>query len=123
MDIKTILAKLDGVRRVETEVTEEPDNMQTPHDAPVKCYDGVTRTVQEWREFLGEDAPGQILHRFGQWIITDYGVEALGDPYWIEWDRVEEPDWVEHLCAKNWVHRPDVEAVFAQARTMRGHRR
>lgn len=57
-----------------------------------------------------------VLARFGQWAVTLYGVECLSEPYWIEWDRVNDPDWLDHMRRKRWVVMADFAAALDEAK-------
>lgn len=56
-----------------------------------------------------------ILKRFGQWAVTEYGIESVvtnrlrGDTYYaIEWARINRDErWVEHMSGKAWVDSSD----------------
>lgn len=61
-----------------------------------------------------ETAP--VLERYGSWVVTLYGVECLTIPYWVEFDRVNEPDWEEHMAGKRWCDLFDFGAALASAR-------
>ena len=96
-----------------------PNKPETPHNAPVKMWFGETVSVERAYEILDGmgDKPDAIRHRWGDWIITNFGVECLSNPYYVEWARIGE-DWVQHLCEKNWPDHSDVQNVFAKARSM-----
>ena len=97
----------------------EPNKPEPPHDAPVTMWGGETVSVERAYQILDkmECKPDPIRHRWGDWIITDFGVECLSDPYFIPWSRMGE-EWVQHLCEKNWPVHEDVQNVFAKARSM-----
>ena len=61
-----------------------------------------------------------IIKRFGTWAVTTYGVECLSDKYDFSMDRVDEPDWVNHMReTKNWVNMRDFEAALSYARELK----
>jgi len=53
-----------------------------------------------------------IVKRFGQWVVTDYGLECLVINYPIEKERFNEQDWVSHVSLKNWVILDEFIAAF-----------
>lgn len=57
-----------------------------------------------------------VLERHGTWAVTLYGVECLTHPYWIEFDRLREPDWIDHMRSKPWAVWPDFVAAFESAK-------
>lgn len=46
---------------------------------------------------------GNPLDRFGDWFVTDFGVECPWPCYWIPKDRIHETDWYAHMYEKSWV--------------------
>ena len=88
---------------------------ETPIDAPVTMRDGRTVPVGEARRVYGDNS---VLHRFGNWIITTFGIECLNRPFGVPWRVVTDPHWVEHWVGKVGVVRRDVEAAFKLAATM-----
>jgi hypothetical protein len=48
-----------------------------------------------------------VIERFGIWAVTDYGLECLALQYFIEKDRLKEPDWIDHIRGKTWVYPID----------------
>ncbi len=93
---------------------------ETPHDTPVRMWhDGIVPVDEARRQAGDDEQPVDLtLHRFGDWTITMFGVECLSHPYSIEWSRVNEPNWIDHLTEKTWVVRADVELIFRLARSM-----
>ena len=93
----------------------------TADDAPVTMWDGVTRSLEACLEVLDEAGcrPGQILWRFGDWAVTDDGVECLSHPYFIEKGGLGE-DWEDHLAGKTWPNMPDVCKALGRARDHHG---
>ncbi len=57
-----------------------------------------------------------VLEQHGSWAVTTYGLECLLHPYWIEWNRVNDEDWEEHLSAKGWVWPLDFRDALRSAR-------
>jgi hypothetical protein len=54
-----------------------------------------------------------IIKRYGTWAVTTYGVECLCDKYFFNMDRVDEPDWVDHMRGKTWPIMGDFEAALS----------
>ena len=44
----------------------------------------------------------RVLARFGEWVVTVYGIENTVTYYPIEKKRVFEQDWERHLSMKRW---------------------
>lgn len=59
---------------------------------------------------------GEIYKRFGDWCVTDTGVDCLSHPYWVEVDRLHEDDWVRHMAEKCWVNIADFSMALESAR-------
>lgn len=59
-----------------------------------------------------------VIERYGGWVVTTYGVECLTQPYFFEFARVDEPDWLDHMNGKTWVVMPDFAAALAHARRL-----
>ena len=81
-------------------------------------FQGRTRTVREWMEVRDIDA---ISARFGDWVVTSYGLENLVTPYDIAASRLWEKDgsawdWPKHMSEKKWVDLSDFQAAFEAAR-------
>lgn len=57
-----------------------------------------------------------IIKRYGTWAVTTYGVECLCYKYFFNMDRVDEPDWVDHMRGKTWPIMGDFEAALSYAR-------
>jgi hypothetical protein len=54
----------------------------------------------------------EIIKRFGQWVVTKYGLESLVLSYPISKDRLTETDWVIHMSDKRWVVIDEFEAAL-----------
>lgn len=50
------------------------------------------------------------------WVITNDGLERVSRFYAIEWQRVWESDWIEHLSEKQWADPSDVARAVTRAR-------
>ena len=113
------LAAMDLPLPVHVPDIPSPNKAETPRDHPVKMWSGEVVSVNRAYDILEVwgGRPDPILHRWGDWIITSFGVECLSHPYWITWERMSE-EWVDHLCEKNWPVHSDVQNVFAMARMM-----
>ena len=59
-----------------------------------------------------------VLERHGTWAVTLFGVECLTEAYWVEYDRLGEPDWPDHMRMKGWVVWPDFMAALESARRL-----
>lgn len=59
-----------------------------------------------------------VIARFGTWVVTTYGVECLTIPYFFEYDRVNEDDWLRHMSGKTWVIMIDFETALEYARLL-----
>lgn len=58
-----------------------------------------------------------------QWAITMYGLEATEKPYRIEWARIDEPDWNDHIAGKEWADLSEFQYALDLARRMWPHLR
>ena len=56
----------------------------------------------------------EIFERYGQWVVTKYGLECLVTQYAISKERLIEQDWASHLSEKRWV-RPDEFEIALKA--------
>tara|TARA_B110000503_G_C6980544_1_gene343028 strand:- start:239 stop:547 length:309 start_codon:yes stop_codon:yes gene_type:complete len=57
-----------------------------------------------------------VIMRFGDWVITDYGIECLSVPYRFTKNRVHEKDWIQHMEKKSWVNIIDFTAALVRSR-------
>jgi hypothetical protein len=57
-----------------------------------------------------------IVKRFGAWVVTTYGIECLKFYYPIDFSRVDENDWIQHMSEKEWVNLGDFTAALAHAK-------
>ena len=55
--------------------------------------------------------------RFGQWAVTEYGVECTTQTYFFSKDRVWESDWEAHMFEKDWVDKAEFARAIEFART------
>lgn len=94
-----------------------PTAEQTPTAASVTMWDGRVVALEAALAIMAAlDSPlDRIVARFGDWVVTQFGVECLSHVYFIEADRLNE-DWPNHMCEKVWVHMPDFLAAFRFAK-------
>jgi hypothetical protein len=59
-----------------------------------------------------------LIERFGTWAVTTYGVECLERYYPIEFKRVDESDWLDHMNGKTWVNIGDFAEALCYARQL-----
>jgi hypothetical protein len=59
-----------------------------------------------------------LLRRFGEWAVTERGVECLTSKYLIEKDRFGEDDWFTHMEEKTWVNMDDFKSAFFAAEAL-----
>ena len=59
-----------------------------------------------------------VIRCFGQWAVTEYGLENLSGPdsYEIDKAALHHAWWSEHMAEKNWVNRADFDAALDFAR-------
>ena len=81
-------------------------------DQLVDVFHGGQRTLQE---IIEDRDISNIVERFGQWVVTDFGLECLYMPYPIQKERINE-DWPAHMSAKNWVNLEEFEAAYLFAK-------
>lgn len=65
--------------------------------APVELYGGSVVPLEQAAE---RNDVSPIIRRFGTWAVTEYGVECLISYYAIPKERLDEDDWLYHLCGK-----------------------
>lgn len=66
-----------------------------------------------------EDMP-PIVQRFGHWAVcSDASVQCLYTYYFISAERLDETDWVKHVCGKTWVNCPDFTMALNTAKALR----
>ncbi|MGR6858978.1 hypothetical protein ACU5EH_00770 [Aliivibrio salmonicida] len=58
---------------------------------------------------------GKIIASYGDWHVTDLGVECSYTPYYIDKSRLKEMDWVAQVCEKTWVVKGDFNAAYDHA--------
>ena len=119
-----LLVIIDDVREILSQPSVEWATLQEVIDSSdidkmlvdeetVTTFHGEVISIEEAiRRF--DIAP--IVRRFGTWAVTTDGVESLITSYSFRFDRVREPDWVDHMRDKRWVNIHDfVNALtFAQ---------
>ena len=59
-----------------------------------------------------------ILYRFGDWVVTTKGVICLTVDYTVEKERLNEPDWHDHMSAKTWVDINDFDRALFRAQNI-----
>jgi hypothetical protein len=59
-----------------------------------------------------------IFKRYGDWVITPRGLYCLITDYIVERDRLDEPDWIDHMSSKSWVDIKDFQRAFFTAKEM-----
>lgn len=64
---------------------------------------------------------GKILEVYGDWAVTDFGVECLIMGYCISNDRLNETDWPKHVCEKTWVNPRDFNQAYSRAKALLQH--
>ncbi len=59
-----------------------------------------------------------MIRAFGQWAVTEYGIENLSGPcrYDIDKSTLGHPWWSDHMREKNWVVASDFDAALTFAR-------
>jgi hypothetical protein len=66
-----------------------------------------------------EDIP-PVVERYGHWAVCEDGsIHCLYTRYYIAAERLDEPDWIEHVCEKPWVNCSDFSKALATAKAMR----
>jgi len=55
----------------------------------------------------------KIIKKFGDWAVTDLGVDHIGDPsYEIDKECLLTVDWVNHMKVKRWVNINNFTRAF-----------
>lgn len=107
--------------------TEEPErtlytgatSRESRLDWPVALiYD---RGVVSYEQACKSMEIGKVYERYGEWVVTDYGLECLALPYQISVDRLWGEWTLRHMSQKRWVVYTDFAAAFEAARAF--HRR
>jgi hypothetical protein len=61
--------------------------------------------LAKWKEFTDT----AVIEQFGTWVVTDYGVECLTHPYWIDKKVINrgkhQSSWEYHMLEKGWLSR------------------
>jgi hypothetical protein len=60
-----------------------------------------------------------LLDRVGEWAVCVDGLYCLTSKYSIPADRLEEPDWIDHMKLKSWVNISDFAGALERARAYR----
>src|SRR5574341_151427 len=83
---------------------------------PDQLIETVTAGSLTLSEAIERFEISEIIRRFGQWVVTQRGVESLVIGYSIDKNRLDETDWVAHMREKKWVVIDEFEAAlkFAQ---------
>lgn len=88
-----------------------------PHGEMLTNMLGRTRAVAEWMQ---EHEVSEVCQRFGDWVVTDFGLECLTNYYPITasrlWDGEDGYPWSLHLEQKTWVNIADFTAALQCAR-------
>ena len=61
-----------------------------------------------------QDISGEIFAVFGDWAVTDYGLECLATYYPIHRSRLNE-NWIEHMAEKDWIEMEDFSRALTWA--------
>jgi hypothetical protein len=77
---------------------------------------------QELEEAMKRFDVSPIIERFGTWAVTTYGIECLERYYPIEFEQVDESDWLDHMKGKTWVDIGDFAEALFYARQLYGMR-
>lgn len=76
----------------------------------------VARGTMSLRQAIAYFQVGEIVDRVGQWAVTDYGLECLVTDYAIEWQRLHDATWIDHMRVKKWVVIDEFAAALKLAR-------
>ena len=86
-----------------------------PYQGEVTSPSGDSITVIEAATRF-DTAP--LLRRYGDWVVTDYGIECLTTIYVIQKERLSEDDWFKHMEEKTWVNMDDFRKAFSAAESL-----
>ena len=81
-------------------------------------YWGASHPLGEWLKAAGFN---KVYARYGDWCVTDYGLESLTYPggYGIAkgrlWEGQGYHDWVDHMSEKRWVNIRDFAMALLAA--------
>lgn len=57
-----------------------------------------------------------VLERYGEWAVTDYGLECLTHRYVIPKEMLNDQDWIGHMSAKSGIGMMDFRRALAAAK-------
>ncbi|WP_434949793.1 hypothetical protein ACRWQL_00425 (plasmid) [Shewanella sp. HL-SH4] len=60
---------------------------------------------------------GNVIKVFGEWFVTDCGVECPSAEYVISFSRLNERNWIDHVSKKTWVDMDDFGSAFEFAKS------
>ena len=58
----------------------------------------------------------KVIKRFGQWVVTTYGIECVDGKYAIRKHDLKAGFLEKHICEKNWVVASDFRDALQWAR-------
>lgn len=90
--------------------------MQSTHEQPVIT---IHKEVIDLDEAIKRFEISPIIKRFGTWVVSTYGVECLSAPYRFPFNRVDEPDWLQHMKEKRWVILDDLHDALSFAQELK----
>ena len=118
--LKLYGASKEVVEQVRNE-EEQAHKAVTPFLGNPDAYIGIVETIygeiRSVRRAAKELALDPIVERFGTWAVTSYGLECLSTEYQIPKDRLDEPDWIDHMSSKTWIKMRDFVHAFRAAKT------
>lgn len=59
---------------------------------------------------------GNVISTHNTWVVTDYGLECLQTYYVIPKERINEPNWLDHVSEKSWCVRSEFRDALEAAR-------
>jgi hypothetical protein len=83
---------------------------------PHQIIETVTAGSLTLSEAIERFEISEIIRRFGQWVVTEKGIESLVIEYAITKNRLTETDWASHMSEKMWVVIDEFEAAFQFAK-------
>jgi hypothetical protein len=62
----------------------------------------------------------KVFWKGHQWMVTQYGLEAIEVDYPIEANRLNENDWLQHMAEKTWIDLEEFIVAYALALVLHG---
>jgi hypothetical protein len=89
-------------------------------DMNTSSLNGIIQTLVDGEMTIAEAAQhfevAEIIERYGQWVVTSFGLECLVTSYAIRASMLGRTDWSAAMADKRWVNDEEFAAALAAAR-------